>query len=93
MVQVPAVVKVVKEHDPEPEERVPVQVAVLEPSLAVTVTEPVGVPLPVTLKDTVTVCPMVDGFGDDVSVVVEVALVAVMLVTTCGAALKLPLPA
>ena len=93
-VQVPAVFSV-NEQEPAPAERVPEQVTVVALSVAVTVTEPVGVPpVPVTLKLTETDWPTVEGFGElAVMVVVEAALVAVVVVTTCGAALKLVLPA
>jgi hypothetical protein len=52
--------------------------AQVSPVLAVTVTLPVGVPLPVTEKLIVTGCPTTDGFGElDVMLVVLFALCTV----------------
>ena len=56
---------------PVPLVSIPVQLC---PELAVTVTVPVGTPLPVTLKATVTDWPIADGLGKlDVIVVVLTA--------------------
>jgi hypothetical protein len=61
---------------PAPELRLPEQ---LPPVLAVTVTVPVGVPLPVTLNEIVTAWFTVEGFGVfEVIVVVLPAFVAVV---------------
>ena len=61
---------------PAPELRVPEQ---LPPVLAVTLTVPVGVPLPVTLNEIVTAWFTVEGFGVfEVIVVVLPAFVAVV---------------
>lgn len=75
---------------PAPELRVPEQ---LPPVLALTVTLPVGVPLPVTLNAIVTAWLTVDGFGEfAVIVVVLFALVATVDWFFDGAALKFELP-
>jgi hypothetical protein len=57
---------------PTPPARIPVQ---LSPVDAVTVTEPVGVPLPCVLNATVTACPGEDGFGAFEVIVVVLAIV------------------
>ena len=86
-VHAPAVVNV-NEQLPTPEARVPEQVTVVELNLAVTVTLPVGVVTPATLKPTVTSCAVVDGFGVfDVMVVVLVAFFAATLFVTLVAPL------
>jgi len=55
----PALLKTI-EQLPAPEISDPLQVS---PVLAFTVTEPVGVPFPLTVKLTVTACPTMEGLG------------------------------
>jgi hypothetical protein len=65
---------------------------VVDPSLKVTV--PLGLPpkAPVTVAVKVTACPLVDGFGEDVSFVVVVALFTVRLTADEVLVLKSVLP-
>ena len=71
----PAVLNV-NEQLPIPAAKVPVQ---LSPVEAVTVTEPVGVPLPCTVNPTVTACPGEDGFGVLEVIVVVLAVLAAVV--------------
>jgi hypothetical protein len=75
MVLAPVLLKTI-EQLPAPPLSDPLQVS---PVLAFTVTEPVGVPFPVTLKLTVTACVTTEGLGEfAVIAVVLVAFAAVM---------------